>query len=163
MTTQLVQYVPLPVGDAGAILTLQAMTTLVRRPTKARALVFDLMPDYGNRDEQIEAIRDFLESRFQFVYDPAPMDRVANPDFLMQELVSKGIVRGDCDDAAVLAAFFADTFAIPWKFRAVGFHPNAPLSHVYVLLRGSQGFTTVDVTRNRSQVVPAARRVLDYP
>lgn len=166
MTQPLVSYVPLPAGDAGALATLHAMHGLVGRAladSRAVAVAHQLVGLGGDPDERIAAIRDFLETRFQFTYDPAPMDRVADPFFLLQEALAKGVVRGDCDDAAVLAAFLGAVAGLSYRFRAVGFRDHGPLSHVFTLLRGTQGFTSLDVTRNRSQVVPAARRVLDYP
>jgi len=114
-------------------------------------------------DTIVERIDEVLRERFLFQYDPAPMDRVSSPLLLLQELHSRGVMRGDCDDAAVLVAFLGTAHGLGYRFRAVGFSARGPLSHVYAILRGSTEPIPLDVTANAKQVVPAARRVLDFP
>ena len=164
----LVSFQPVPFGDAGAIATLHTMRNLVEdaRASRwavatARATLDASLTD--DADAIIERIGDWFAERFQFATDPAPMDRVSSPVLLLQELQSRGVVRGDCDDAAVLAAFFGSVQGILYRFRAVGFSSEGPLSHVFTLLRSRAGYIPLDVTANAKQVVPAARRVLDFP
>ena len=164
----LVSFQPVPFGDAGALATLHTMQALVedaKRSPLAVAMVRQLVgvERTDTPDDVIERIGDWFGERFQFAYDPAPMDRVSSPVLLLQELAARGVVRGDCDDAAVLAAFMGSVHGIPYRFRAVGFTPDGPLTHVFSLLRGRAGFIPLDVTANAKQVAPAARRVLDFP
>ncbi len=162
----LVSFLPIPAGDAGAVLTLATMRSLVRDAradpwavAEARRWI-DADPA-DDADAIIARIQEFFAERFQFAYDPAWMDRVSSPILLLQELAARGRVQGDCDDAAVLAAFFGSVSGLPYKFRAVAFTSSGPLSHVYTLLRGTTEPLSLDVTANAKQVVPAARRVLD--
>jgi hypothetical protein len=166
MTRPLVSLVAIPSGDAGAAATLATMRALVRDAltdpwavAEARRWI-DADPT-DDADAIVGKIHDFFTQRFLFAYDPAPMDRVSSPTLQLQELAAKGVVRGDCDDAAVLAAFFGSVYGIPYKLRAVGFQRTGPLSHVYAILRGTTEPVPLDVTANAKQVVPAARRSLD--
>lgn len=168
MTSALVSWVPIPFGDAGALATLVTMRQLVENArtvpwavTQARQLVG--ADPAETTDDVIAKIDAAMQERFQFLADPAPQDRVSSPLLLLYELATTGRVRGDCDDAAILAAFLATVHGIGYRFRAVGFAPGAPLSHVYVILRGAWNPIPLDVTANAKQVVPAARRVLDFP
>lgn len=162
----LVAFQLVPSGDAGAAVTLATMRALVQDALRNRWAVgearrwIDGDPS-DDPDTIVERIRAFFAERFLFAYDPAWMDRVSSPVLLLQELAAKGVVRGDCDDAAVLAAFFGAVSGLPYKFRAVGFTPAGPLTHVYALLRGTTEPLSLDVTANAKQVVPAARRFLD--
>jgi hypothetical protein len=164
----LVAFRPIPEGDAGALATLRVMQNLVHEATGnpwavavARRLVGASVGD--DADDLAAKIAAVFDEHFRFSYDPAPMDRVSSPVLLLQEWSGKGVVRGDCDDAAVLAAFLAAVHYVPWKFRAVGFSPVGPLTHVYTILRGRTHPIDLDVTKNPKQVVPAARRALDFP
>jgi hypothetical protein len=168
MTRPLVRFQPIPEGDPGALATLTVMRDLVNDATRnpwavdtARRLVGAAATD--DPDDVITRIADRFEEYFRFSYDPAPMDRVSSPVLLLQEWAGRGTIRGDCDDAAVLAAFLGAVQYLPWRFRAVGFTGTGPLTHVYTLLRGNRGWVDLDVTKNPKQVVPAARRYLDFP
>jgi hypothetical protein len=164
----LVSYLPIPNGDAGAVATLQVMRNLVedaRRDVwavrEARTLV-DADPT-DDADTVIGRIAEVMRERFQFGADPFAVDRVSSPVLLLWELRGRGVIRGDCDDAAVLVAYLGTVYGIGYRFRAVGFQLDGPLSHVFTVLRGTTEPIPLDVTANAKQVVPAARRVLDYP
>jgi hypothetical protein len=165
MTAPLVHYQWIPAGDAGARATMAVMRQLVQDARRERwaVQVAQSVILEGPPEDVVAAIREFFEDRFQFAYDPFAMDRVTSPVLLLQELQARGRVRGDCDDAAVLAAFLGAVRGLPYKFRAVGFHAAGPLSHVFTILRVAGNPIALDVTANPKQVVPAARRFLDYP
>jgi transglutaminase-like putative cysteine protease len=165
VTAPLFQLRPIPPGDPGAQETLVAMRQLVTDAAQDPGLVQVARrvtaAESRDADDIVEAIRDVLETRVRYVEDPPYLEYLQSPDQLLGQMTARGMVRGDCDDVAILAAFLGVAHGLPYKFRAVGFSPEGALLHVYTLLRRPGGWAILDTTRVRTQPVPPAMRGLE--
>lgn len=129
------------------------MQALVNRSTRhplvvntARRIVAPL----GRTDvvHQWRAIRAWLAARWQFVPDPADVETVMTPPEQLARYRQDGVLRGDCDDAATLAAAFVKALGMRARFVVLGFFsPRDPYRHVYAEVQGPEGWLDFDITR----------------
>jgi len=134
--------------------TLQIMTRNVKEALRNRrvieiaaAIVSDLKPrDYAGGLRAIDA---FLRTHFKFVRDPFGQELLRRPEYLLHRMQTQGLVQGDCDDVAQLAAVLGMAIGYPAEFVAVSFDPLAKhYSHVFTVLRLPNGQGVhFDVTR----------------
>lgn len=165
MTGPVFQLRVIPPGDPGAEETLVTMHQMVQQALREPVLVAEarriVAVAPGDVDGAIERIEDVLRQRVRYVDDPPMLELLQTPDQLLRQLGTAGVVYGDCDDTAIVAATLGGAMGIPWRFRAVGFDPDGPLVHVYTLLRGARAWVSMDTTRNRAQATPVPVRVLE--
>lgn len=136
-------------GDLGIMQTVGKMREVVHASlteplpvTTARAI----SSGYCCAGERAQAIRDFLKATVNFTPDPVGVEWISTPDQMLREIEARGLVQGDCDDVAVLAASLGMAVGMPARFVLLGFNPHLPFFHVYTELQTSQGWAEMDVT-----------------
>lgn len=152
---------PLGSGDHGTMQTLAVMADLIRSGPRspivmqaARALAVGV----GQRAWAISILY-FVRRAFKYVDDPVTDEHVSDAEYMLREYDRTAQVRGDCDDAAVLAGSLAHAIGIPVYLTVLAFENGAPYSHVYATLCPDNGSSIdVDVTRPIGPVrAPVAR------
>jgi hypothetical protein len=83
-----------------------------------------------------QTIRAWLSGNFRFVPDPVGVELLRAPAVQLHTWEQRGLITGDCDDAAILGAALGKAVGIRAAFVAVGFSMSGPLSHVYTVLTG---------------------------
>lgn len=157
-------------GDTGAIQTLSKMRAVVNAGLRdplvietARQIVED--SGASGRDElgKVYAIRDWMENHLSFIPDPLGVELLSTPRYLIERIQKTGMVSGDCDDTAILAAALGKAVGLRAKFRALGFRkPGAPFRHVVTYLLAAGQWANLDTTRNpRFSVPPSPTRVYE--
>lgn len=153
----------LPAGPAHPVVTLVRMRALVNQSltdpvvvNAARTLVKGCVPrDY---DAYARAVISFLQDSFQFVPDPRGVEWLATPRDLLTTVAQKGMVQGDCDEAAILGCALGKAMGRRCRFVIVAFNDSrAPYSHVYGLMQGASRWYSLDVTRPERSVAVVAR------
>lgn len=147
-------------GDRGArqmvrIMAREARAALLK-PLTIRAAE-QIIPPGVNTADKAFFLREWLAQRFQFFPDPHGMELLRTPDFLLTTIIQEGIARGDCDDAATLAAALALAAGLRTRFVLVSFGATLPYSHVFSeVFTDCQGWVELDITRP-AQVAPGVR------
>ena len=150
----------IPDGDLGILLTVWQMRHLVRIGAKDPLLVGTAASIVRSSDGSslgaAEAIRDFLESRVRFEYDP-PIEHadgtvegtelLKSPRYMLREIEAHGVATGDCDDVAILGAALGRAAGLPARFALLAFTVGAPYEHVYTELLTAAGWVELDTTR----------------
>lgn len=143
----------IPGGDAGTVVTLGKMRSLVNRSLvlpivrgAAVSIVRLVVP--RDRRGQVAAIRRFLNERVQFLRDPVGVELLHTPDWLLRDIKARYYTNADCDDVAMLGAALGKAVGLKARFVAVAFYdPVAPYSHVWAELFDGDRWGDVDVTR----------------
>lgn len=161
-------------GDADARVraTVAAMSRVAAEAIRDPAIVqraADIVRDVDghNASAQIPVLRAWLAANVRFVADPLiDGDVIRTPALLLMQLDKVGVMQGDCDDVATLAATLGQAVGIPARFVTLAFiEPNAPYSHVFCELQDQHGqWHELDVTEpaeKRARVQPTRRAV--YP
>lgn len=107
---------------------------------------------------QVEAIRKWLQAKFQFLRDPTSIEYTKTPRQMLEEVRDHGVVMGDCDDAAVLAAALGTVIGIAARFRALAF--DGEFRHVIADLWTGQGWMDMDVTKPSQHLPPQASAMM---
>jgi transglutaminase-like putative cysteine protease len=154
----------IPDGDAGTYSTLARMAQVVNlgqinplTVDAAHRIVSGCRP----RDSGCYAytIRAWLARWFRFVPDALDVETLRTPDYLLQELATRGAMTGDCDDAAVLGAALGKAVGLPARFVVLGFaSAGDAFGHVYAQLQTQAGnWVSLDVTKPRGPLEPPSR------
>jgi hypothetical protein len=149
-------------GDAGVRETVARMAELIREGI-ANPLVREtvtylagaLSPaDYVG---QIYTIREWCAAHVHFLRDPAGVELLHSPEWLLREIHANGAAYVDCDDAAILGGALCGAIGLQVALVTVAFLDNqAPFSHIwasasppveYVDAAGKQQWIELDVTR----------------
>lgn len=104
-----------------------------------------------------QAIRRWLDRRFEFVRDPPGLELLKAPDVMLQEWEHTGTFTGDCDDAAIMAAAVALAAGFRVRWMVLGFRRRGPFKHVYAEAWDGRRWIDFDVTRPAQ--FPAGLRV----
>lgn len=159
-------------GDYGSVITLNRMKELVNDALMVPAVVeraTGIVSMVPSRDyvSMAGAVRAWLARSFKFVPDPVGVELLRDPEYQLRELDTRGMVLGDCDDAAILGAAMAKAVGIRASFVAVGFTPGGPLRHVFTVLTGPAAGAinwrtpvSLDVTRPPGARAQIMRRVV---
>lgn len=155
----------IPSDDAGTRLTLARMADLVNGPEgqadplvneTAHQIVLRVPP----RDTlgYARAIRAWARSRFRFVPDPLDVETLRSPHYMLSHTDHLGgLMMGDCDCAALLAAL-GKAIGLPARFVVLGFSSlDNAWGHVYAELGTDQGWLDLDVTKPRGPVESPSR------
>jgi hypothetical protein len=165
-------------GDLGVAQTVAAMAGLVRssiatpivRQSVAQILTSIEPGDYLG---QAYAVREWLSQHITFLRDPAGVELLHTPEWLIRAIFMSGTAKVDCDDVAILAAALMG--AIGWRvaFVTVAFLDNAPFSHIYCSSSppvafldsgGEQIWIEFDITRPMQEIpVNFISRSQTYP
>lgn len=143
----------IPRGDAGTAVTLRKMASLVNQSIAkpvVRGTAVNIVRSVVPRDRrgQVQAIRQFLAERVQFVRDPVGVELLHAPDFLLRDVATRYYASADCDDVAMLGAALGKSVGLRARFIAVAFYdPVAPYSHVWAELFDGDRWGELDVTR----------------
>jgi hypothetical protein len=155
----------LPRGDAGVRATVQWMrqvarlggiTPLVRHVT-ARLVLGAPASLYPR------LIRDWIGEHTTFLADPTHAEALHDPGWMVDQILTAGLVQVDCDDVAMLAAAMGLSIGLRARFVIVGFgSPSAPYRHVWTELADASGvrWLPVDPTRPQQSFgsLPISRR-----
>lgn len=148
----------IPGGDAGVLRTEDAMCAAVHTATAdpyvvnfARLLVASTTPYPSTEQEQAaRRIYAFLWGAWRFVDDPTDRELLRTPGAMLCEYAARGIIMGDCDEAALLGAALAASVNIQAAFTVMEFAGSgaASYSHVYAILLPLDGVAvSLDITR----------------
>ena len=88
----------------------------------------------------------FLRAHWQVVPDPESAEFIRTPVHQYRNFRNNGVFEGDCDDAAVMAAYFLMRAGVPSWFVAIRLPHDAEFSHVFVRAFGG---SDIDVTTAR--------------
>lgn len=155
----------IPGGDAGAFATLAQMRQLVRKAQLdplTREVATSIIRYESPRDGggQARALREWLATHLQFTKDPRGLELLQEPRAMLQVIVERYAVQGDCDDAAILGAALATAVGLPARFRVMAFGaPDAPYQHVVTDVLTPQGWLDFDITRSSRSSPPHPTRV----
>lgn len=95
-----------------------------------------------------QQILQWAAQHFHFIPDVDEMQVLKSPSYLLHEAQSKGIVVGNCADAAMLTAMLAIANGIPCTLEARAFiNPTAPYQHVVAIANTNRGNVDFDITR----------------
>lgn len=153
-------------GDAQTRATLEIMADVARRAALDARIVdraVGVVRHVSGRAPALMArtIDAWLRAAVQFLPDPLPAgDWVRTPAALLRELDAHGVARGDCDDAAVLAAALGMAVGLPARFRAVALTPGGPFEHVWTELLTPEGWVVLDPTRGPAPLGTVDRSML---
>ncbi len=144
-------------GDSGArqmvrVMSVEARAAL-RNPLTIRT-VETILPMEASAADRIFFLREWIDGRFVFLADPHGVELLRTPDFLLNTIREQGFARGDCDDAATLAAALGLAAGLPARFVLISFGTHLPFSHVYAALYSEcMGWVEMDITKP-AQVPP---------
>jgi hypothetical protein len=147
----------MPGGDAGTLVTLHKMRTMARSSALdplVRQTAVSQVAGIAGQDGPLLArvIRDFVSERTMFLNDPSVGEALFEPRWLCEQILTKGLVRCDCDDVALLTAALGLSIGLRARFVVVGFtSPKAPYRHVWAELSDPvrEGWVPVDPTRSQ--------------
>lgn len=140
-------------GNFGTAQTVAKMRQLVnssltdpRVIQTARSIGMAFYP--RDTDSQARAIKDYLKEHFQFINDPRGVELLVAPGPMLDTISKRGIVAGDCDEAAILGAALGKAIGLRARFVLLGFTGRAgPYAHVFAILRGASSWVSLDVTK----------------
>lgn len=140
----------IPGGDLGITSTLLAMRATVRAgqgdPLVQRAAQ-GVVGSVSDPRTRAQLIRAWLMQHTVFTADPDEVELVRTPVEQLARIAQSGVMRGDCDDVAVLGAALALAVGLAPRFVVLAFDPlpAAPYQHVYTDV--CAGGVNFDVTR----------------
>lgn len=157
----------IPDGDAGTAATVDAMAALMRAGAvlpivqQTAAMLLTTVPRDSDPAHYayhaIGAIREFVANRWQFRDDPPWAETLYSPEVQLQMIDQAGVMRADCDDAAILFGALGLALGFETRIICVAFLTNdAPFSHTWSELRpatGGAAWIEGDVTRTM-QAIP---------
>src|SRR5258706_4276942 len=124
-----------PGGDAGIYRTLSAMRSASRSgAAAARAIAQGIVGDEVDATVRWRLLREWLAMHTRFLDDPRGLELVRTPVEQLLRIQRDRVMRGDCDDVAVLAAAFARGLGERVRFVVLAFGapgPASPHPHVY--------------------------------
>jgi len=125
-------HLPLPAGDAGVRMTIEAMTALALGPEGAqhpfvRAWAIEAVHDTADRDDraQAEALYWAVKKAVQF--------RGEYSETVQTPLVTLQLRAGDCDDYSTLIVALLRSIGIPARFETIATDESREYSHVFPL------------------------------
>ncbi len=60
-----------------------------------------------------------------------PDELLVDPTLMLEEIETRGVTHGDCDDAAMLVAALLRSIGLPVRFKAVQATPDGSFGHVF--------------------------------
>jgi hypothetical protein len=154
VTVRLIQ-LPGPPGIATSA-TIEHMRQLVQaavqRP-EVRDVALGIIRHCDGRDYwcQARALKAWLGRHFRFRRDPWGVEWVTAPERQLAIIRARGLIYGDCDDAAVLGATLGRAAGFSGDFVLLSFEPRPDVwAHVFarLLVPGPRpGVLDLDVTR----------------
>jgi hypothetical protein len=113
-------------------------------------------------DSYAAAIRACLGRSFLFVDDPRDAEAIDSVGDMARRIEAEGVTRGDCDEAAALAA----GLALCVGFREVRlileahWYAGAPYEHIYAELLGQSGWWEMNTTAPAGPLPPVGRQLI---
>jgi transglutaminase-like putative cysteine protease len=148
-------------GTVGTYRTVQLMRRLVRSSLAEPLVRFtaaQIVRGLGGELEQARAIAEWLGSHVEFLRDPRGVEYLTDPAKLLRGGYARGVVQGDCDDVAMLAAALGMAVGLRARFVVLGRHPWPDgFEHVYTMLGDPSGrrWLELDPTRPFQGIDPA--------
>ena len=175
----------LPSGDAGIEDTVAKMRLLIQRgaqhprvQAQAQAIAASVrdVPDapLARRYAILGAVRQWVDAHFEFQYDPINAELLYSADAQLQIIAARGVMRADCDDAAILYGALSLSLGYAVCVVCVGFSDTpkglageVPFTHTWSQAAPTaEGLAWIegDVTR-QAQAIPVDRiaRVKTWP
>jgi hypothetical protein len=125
-------------GFSGAPDTLYAMVAAAQSPrgeqsavvrSVAERIVGKMQPkDYLG---EILAVRNFVAEHCRFTNDPLHVERVKDPQRIVEEIATQGWAACDCDESALLIATLCLQLGRVAEFVVAGFGERGHYSHVF--------------------------------
>jgi transglutaminase-like putative cysteine protease len=155
----------IPGGDLGTYATVAAMTQAANRALTTPRVVQTaarIVRAVNVRDpvQVWRALRQWLVAHFQFVPDPLDVETIRTPLEQLRQIDERGVMLGDCDDAATLIAALAKAVGQRVRFVVLGFKTaTAPYQHVYAEMATPDGWADFDITRTAGAPTPTRAAV----
>ena len=123
-------------GDLGTAQTLAAMAALIREGVATpivREAAADILNGIASNDwhGQAEAVREWVADHVMFTHDPAGIELLQSPEFLLRAIASNGYATGDCDDISLLSGALIGSVGWSVSLVTVAFLGSDAYSHVY--------------------------------
>ena len=123
--------VPLDKGEAGTEQTIKVMRQLVDQALNDSAMVRkanDIVRPAQAYDElaELNRIYSWVKANIRFVKDPVTREKLIPPAELLK------IQMGDCDDHALLTAFFATANGYPSRWITISTDPTSPAEFTHI-------------------------------
>jgi hypothetical protein len=104
-----------------------------------------------------DAIDGWIRTCWQFEADPPEYEFIRTPALQLQQAFAGAagspiVLKGDCDDASVLAASLLAALHWPCVFVAIRVRPDPDFSHVFVRTPSTLGHYEIDI----DPIVPAS-------
>lgn len=168
---------PLPDGDAGIEDTVTKMRALIVAGAKhplvqaqAHQIAARVADTPGlplqRRYRVLGAVRQWVDDHFEFQYDPVNAELLYSADAQLQIIDARGVMRADCDDAAILYGALARALGYAVCVVCVGFFDTpkglageVPFTHTWTQAAPTtEGAAWIegDVTRH-AQSIPVDR------
>lgn len=157
----------IPGGDLGTFLTLGAMQQAVNQSlhhpdVRAAAAAASADADARNPESLWRSLRFWIASHSRFRFDPDGVELVRTPVEQLRQIRNVGVMHGDCDDAAVLAATLAKACGARVRFTVMGFFGEPYYRHVYASMLVNDRWLDFDVTRPAQSLPIKPTRVAHY-
>lgn len=127
-------------GDWGVEQTLDHMANVIRAAIAmplVRSCATALVGDCAPKDAagQCLAIRAWMAAHIVFLRDPAGVELLHTPEWMLRRIHADGCIHVDCDDAAILGGALAGAIGLRVALVAVAFLDKSggtsPYSHVW--------------------------------
>lgn len=107
-------------------------------------------------------IEEFIRNAYVFIDEPEEL--LVDPTVQLQEFDTRGVIHGDCDDAAMLAACFLYMIGLETRLKAVERAPDGSYMHVFAeyRLRDLNRWVPVDPTFEGLLVYAPGDFIVEY-
>lgn len=102
-------------------------------------------------------IFNFLKKRIRFLRDIHKVETIKTPKHLIEELKTKGIIVGDCDDLSMLLAGILKVIGYPVRFVISAVGNTSQFNHIYVETKIDNKWYPLDLTLSLPFIVKPYR------
>lgn len=105
----------------------------------------------------------FLDSwiRRHFRYRPELYEVLRTPEFMLNDLETKGFVEGDCDDISIFYAAILRTLGYEVRFVAIRYSHPELFEHVFIEFENTgRGWVRLDPTAERGTIHEELERMV---
>ncbi|KKM01615.1 hypothetical protein LCGC14_1792680 [marine sediment metagenome] len=138
----------IPASDRGVEITVEVL----RRLALAGGPLVELTAEYLQERAQVTGIsfasllRGWLSRYTRHELDPFNVELLREPEYALNVILEDGVLMGDCDDVAVLAAALAHAAGVPSRFVLLAW--GGPWSHILTeVWDAGSGWIDMDVQR----------------
>jgi len=125
-------------GDLGIAQTCATMADIIRKSVAqpiVRQQVSQIISGISPSDwyGQAYAVRDWLSQHIAFMRDPAGVELLHTPEWLLRTIAANGQAQCDCDDISILSGALMGAIGWSVSLITVAFLDSGTYSHVYTV------------------------------